>query len=205
MKLFGFLILSILLHFGANCQMQSDTFACLKLKKGIYFSFIEIQTQNPSFFGPLIIIERKNSVLKMKGGGKYTFDSHVMSKAVLKKTKKYFVGISDGDNFFISDRFTIGSGQGMMPCLLTGPYLVAPVRGNAGQYTGGGLIPSLINVRQTALINLNTGHSEIISQEVLRKLLLKYPKTAHKYARVENLLDFSISIIDDINNELVGN
>ena len=205
MKISGILSISVLLHFGTAAQMQPDTFACFKLKKGIYFSFNEINTQNPSFFGPIIIKERTNADIKLKGGGKYSFESPVMSKAILKKSKKYFVGLSDGDNFFISDRITNGSGQGMMPCLLTGPYIVAPVRGNASKYVGGGLIPSLINIRQFALIDLNTGHSEIITVEILRKLLLKYPKTSHKYKGVENLLTFSISIIDDINIEIAGN
>ncbi len=202
MKFPALLAFIILFNLDGKSEVQVDSFQNIKLKRGVYFSFEEIKNQNPSFFGPLVISERTKRNILLMGGGKYVFESSAMTTAIFKRTKKYFIGVSDGEAFYISDKLTGGGVQGMTKCLLSGPFLVAPIQGNAAQYTGGGIIPSLIKVGQGFLINVNTGISDRISEQLLKSLLKKYPRCYVKYKRLDSLLEFTIPIINDINKEI---
>jgi hypothetical protein len=185
-------------------QSESDTPVQLNLKKGVYFSFQQIAKDNPALVDSLIIKERTNGNISMWGGGKYTFELPTMDKAEFKKIKKTLIGISDGESFYISDKFTVNGWQGLTRCLLSGPYIIAPVQGSAAQYTGGGLIPSMIKVGSGFLINLNVGNSRPLTKKVIKELLEKHPDIADKYAHKGDLIELSAEIINEVNKAEKG-
>lgn len=180
-------------------QTGTDKPQQLKLKKGIYYSFLQITTDNPAGNDSFWIKERTNNNIFLFGGGKYSFELGSKDKAEFRKIKKECVGISDGENFYISDRFTVGGWQGMTCCLLSGPYIIAPIQGNAGQYTGGGLIPSTIKVGNGFLIDLNKGTSSKLSNKTLKELLIKYPDISKEYQGKNDLMEFAAEIINAVN------
>jgi len=182
-------------------QPDTDRIYHLNLKKGIYFSFEQITTNNPALTDSFVIKERTNGNIIMWGGGKHSFEFKSKDKAEFKKIRKELIGISDGKDFYISDKFTVGGwqGQGMTLCLLSGPYIIAPIQASAGQYTGGGLIPSMIKVGSGFLINLNNGTSRRLSKKLIREALEKYPDLAQEYADKGDLVEFAVEIMDKIN------
>ena len=180
-------------------QSETGTTNHLKLKKGIYFSFKQITTNNPALTDSFIIKERTSGNIVMWGGGKYSFEFESKDKVEFKKTRKELIGISDGEDFYISDKFTVSGWQGMTLCLLSGPYIIAPIQGSAGQYTGGGLIPSMVKVGSGFLINLNNGTSRLLSKKVITEALEKYPDISQEYADKGDLIEFAVEIIDKIN------
>ncbi len=194
--LFTVFVLTTLTIFS---QGGADTSLNLKLKKGIYLSFEQITKENPANTDSFIIKERSAGSIAMVGGGKYTFEFASMSNGEFKKYRKELVGISDGENFYISDKYTIKGWQGLTRCVLTGPYIIAPVKGSAGQSTGGGAIPSMISIGKGFLINLNEGTSEELSKKVIKKLLTKYPDISKEYADKDDLMDMAVEIVEKIN------
>ena len=200
MKLLIFLISFGLTSLNIHAQ-QATANPHFKLKKGIYFSFEQIRTEDPGFSDSFTIKERTNGNIIMMGGGRYSFELASDKKSEFRTIKRDLLGISDGESFYISDRLTVGGWQGMTMCLLSGPYIIAPLQGSTGQYTGGGLLPSLIKIGSGFLIDLNTGSSIRLSNKLLKKLLKKHPGVSEYYARKENLLDHAVEIINEINIE----
>lgn len=198
MKKIALLTLLVLTNLNIFAQSETNELQKLKLKKGIYLSFQQITADNPSHIDSFTVKERTNGDIVMWGGGKYTFELAPENKVSFKKIRKEFVGISDGENFYISDRFTIKGWQGMTSCILSGPYIIAPIQSSAGQFTGGGLIPSMIKVGNGYLINIKEGSSIPLSKKVLKELLKKYPTLMSEYAD-QNLMDSAVDIIDKIN------
>ncbi len=194
-----FSFVCILASFHCFAQSSTDTIPHLQLKKGIYFSFKEITTQQPARTDSFTVVERTAGQITMMGGGKYGFDLAADDKADYKQVKKTCVGISDGENFYISDKFTIGGWQGLTRCLLSGPYIIAPISSSAGQYTGGGIIPAMIKVNKGFLINLNDGVSRPLSKKLIREILKKYPDIEKEYADKNNLVEFAVEIINKVN------
>ena len=174
-----------------------------KLKKGIYFSFEQIRTEDPEFLDSFIIKERTNGNIIMMGGGKYSFELSSDKKSEFRAIKRDLLGISDGESFYVSDQLTIGGWQGMTKCLLSGPYIIAPIQSSTGHYAGGGLLPSLIKIESGFLIDLNAGTSIRLSNKFLKNLLKKYPSVAEYYASKENLIDYAVEIINEINGEML--
>jgi hypothetical protein len=135
----------------------------------------------------------------MVGGGKYTFELVGKDKAEFKALRRELIGVSDGDTFYISDKFTIKGWQGLTPCILSGPYVIAPVQGSAGQYTGGGIVPAMIKVGKGFLIDIRDGTSVPLSNKTLKRLLSKYPDIAAQYKDKQDLSDYSVDIVEQIN------
>jgi len=180
-------------------QPDTDRIQHLNLKKGIYFSFEQITTNNPALADSFVIKERTNGNIVMWGGGKHSLEFKSKDKAEFKKIRKEIIGISDGKDFYISDKFTVGGWQGMTLCLLSGPFIIAPIQAIAGQYTGGGLIPFMIKVGSVFLINLNNGISRRLSKRLIREVLEKYPDLSQEYADKGDLIEFAVEIMDKIN------
>jgi len=180
-------------------QTEVDSSRNFKLKKGIYLTFEQITKENPANTDSFIIKERSAGSIVMVGGGKYTFEFLSKDNTEFKKFRKELVGISDGENFYISDKFTIKGWQGLTLCFLSGPYIIAPVKGNAGQYTGGGAIPSMISIGKGFLINLNEGVSVPLTKKTIIKLLAKYPDISKEYADKTDLLESAVEIMEKIN------
>jgi hypothetical protein len=180
-------------------QIDSVSLKSFKIKKGFYFSFDQIAKETPGRIDSFVIQQRTSSNIRLLGGGKYIFDLASKDKNEFKEMRKNLVGLSDGENFYISDKFTVGGWQGLTPCFLSGPYVIADIRANAGQYSGGGFIPSLIKVSDGYLIDLKSGHSIQITKKSLRDLLVKYPDIQKKYEDKENILIFSTQIVEEIN------
>lgn len=107
MKKIALLTLLVLTNLNIFAQSKTNELQKLKLKKGIYLSFQQITADNPSHIDSFTVKERTNGDIVMWGGGKYTFQLAPENKVSFKKIRKEFVGISDGENFYISDRFTI--------------------------------------------------------------------------------------------------
>lgn len=198
MKTLALLVLLILTKLNISAQSETHKLQKLKFKKGIYLSFQQITEDNPSYIDSFTVKERSNRDIVMWGGGKYTFELVLENKTSFKKIRKEFVGLSDGENFYISDRYTIKGWQGMTLCILSGPYIIAPVQSSAGEFTGGGLIPSMIKIGNGYLINIKEGSSISLSKKVLKELLKKYPTILSEYAD-KDLMDFTAEIIDKIN------
>lgn len=174
----------------------------LPCKKGIYLSFKQIKENSPAIEDSFEIKERTKGNIALVGGGKYGLELLAGSKSDYRKLKKELVGISDGANFYISDRFAGGGWQGLSVCLLSGPYIIAYTQGSAGQYTGGGIIPSFIKVENGYLINLQTATSTAITNKVLKQMLEPYPEIAKKYSVTAGLTLSAVQIITDINAAL---
>jgi hypothetical protein len=197
---------AILLFFLGALSPQAFTQSTFDLhnlncKKGVYLSFNEIYNDEPSFTDSFNIKERPKDAVLMWGGGNYTFELASNSDAEYKKLKRDLVGISDGVNFFISDNYIINGARGLTLCILSGPYIIANVQGNAGQFTGGGLIPALIKVESAFLINIKDGTSVPMTKKVLKRLLKSYPAIEKKYSG-KKLTDFSVQIVDEINTQM---
>lgn len=203
MKKFLFFILLALTSCKIFSQAQYDKFLQLKLKKGIYFSFQQITANNPLLTDSFIIKERANGNIVMWGGGKYTFELPLSSKSELRKIRKELTGISDGENFYMSDRFTINGRQGMTRCLLSGPYIIAPIQGSTSQYTPE-LTPSLTRAGKGFLINLNDSTTRPLSKKLIRKLLKKHPDITQEYTDKSDLIELSAEIIDKVNKAEKG-
>ncbi len=174
----------------------------LNRKRGIYLSFEQLANNNPAVTDSFDIKERTKGNIVLTGGGKYTFDLLSGSKQAYKLLRKDMVGISDGTHFYISDKYSGGGWQGLTICILSGPYIIAKTQGSDGQYTGGGIIPSLIKIESGYLINLQTGKSVPISNKVLKELLAPYPEIAKKYSVTAGLTSSLVQIVSDINKEM---
>ncbi|MFY7733950.1 MAG: DUF6563 family protein [Bacteroidia bacterium] len=193
LKLFVLLNFSV---FGLFAQSENKELKSLKLKKGFYFSFEQIKADSPTVVDSFYIREQTKGEIALYGGGKYTFRLVPDDKTTFKKFKKQIVGISDGDNFYISDRYTIKGWQGMTVCILSGPYIIAPIQNDAGQF--GGIIGSIIKIGNGFLINLKDGSSKQLSKKALKDILKKYPTILKEYETMD-LMDNAIEIIDKIN------
>jgi len=194
------LLLVSLLGFSVLClfaQSENNNFRTLKLKRGFYFSFDQIKIDSPTLVDSFIVREQTKGEIAMFGGGKFTFRLVPENKAAFKKIKKQFVGISDGKNFYISDKYTINGWQGMTACILSGPYIIAPIQSDAGQF--GGVIGSFIKIGTGFLINIENGSSIQLSKKVMKEILKKYPDISKEYDNLD-LMDYAIEIIDKINN-----
>lgn len=183
-------------------QQNSSPLQSLHCKRGIYLSFNEIANNAPGYTDSFEIKERTNGSIVMVGGGNYAFELASGTKSIYKKLKKELTGISDGVNFYISDRYTVGGWQGLSLCVLSGPYIIGNIKTSAGQFTGGGLIPSMTNVGNGYLINVKAATSVAITNKLLKELLKPYPQIAKKYSVTAGLVESSVQIINDINNEL---
>ncbi len=150
-----------------------------------------------SFF----IKERTSGDIFMVGGSKYGFELASKDKKSTRELRRIFVGISDGEHFYISDRITMRTWQGMSRCILSGPYLIADAKGNAAQYTGGGAVASLIVVNSGYIINIKDGSSTPLTRKTLMKLLSKYPDIAKEFQNKTDILEYTIPIISAINQK----
>lgn len=199
MKQLSLFTLLCIISLTIFAQSENHDAPHLKLNKGIYLSFDQIKKDSPGITDSFIIKERTSGNIAMWGGGKYTFEFASKDKTEFKKIRKELIGMSDGENFYISDKFTVNGWQGMTLCRLSGPYLIAPIKGSAAQYTAGGLIPSMIKVGSGFLINLNDGTSRQLSKKVIKELLKKYPEISKKYADKGDLIEYASEIINEIN------
>lgn len=182
--------------FGLSAQSENKNFRTINLKRGFYFSFEQIKNDSPTLVDSFFIREQTKGEIAMFGGGKFTFRLVPEDKTSFKKFKKQIVGLSDGENFYISDKYTINGWQGMTACILSGPYIIAPVQSDAGQF--GGVIGSFIKIGKGFLINLENGSSIQLSKKVLKEILKKYPAISKEYENMD-LMDYAIEIIDKIN------
>lgn len=180
-------------------QSKTDTIPKLKLKRGIYFSFAEMLVANPGNIDSFTIKERTEGSIIMVGGGKYTFELASENNAEFRKIRKNMIGISDGEFFYISDKYTIGGWQGLTACILSGPYIIVPIRGSASQYTGGGMVPGFISIGKGFLIDIREGTSHELTNKFIKKLISKYPIVAENYKDKENIVEYSAEIINSIN------
>lgn len=178
---------------------QSNTARPFQIKKGFYFKFAQLLDQKPARLDSFTVRERTSGNIKLLGGGLYSFDLVPQDQSEFKRLRKDMVGFSDGDKFYLSDKFTVGGWQGFSVCFLTGPYIIADIGTSAGQYTGGGLLPSLINVSNGYLINIKSRSSSPLTKKALKDLLKKYPELQDKYANQEDLVANAVQILDEIN------
>lgn len=116
-------------------------------------------------------------------------------KKATRDLRRTFVGISDGQHFYISDRIALGTWQGMSRCILSGPFLIAEAKGTAAQYTGGGALASQIMINSGYIINLKDGHSIPLTRKSLMNLLSKYPDIAKDYQNKTDILEYAVPIL----------
>lgn len=192
----------IFFSLSVSSQENKSSLPTLKCKRGIYLSFNEIATNAPGYTDSFEIKERTNGSIVMVGGGNYGFELPSASRSIYKKLKKELVSISDGENFYISDRYTVGGWQGLTLCVLSGPFIIGNIQGSAAQFTGGGLVPSMIKIGNGYLINIKDATTVAITNKVLKELLTPYPQIAKKYSVTAGLVESSAQIINDINSEL---
>ena len=198
-----FLSLALLYLTVSTCygQQRSIDTACLKLKRGIYLSFAEINAGVPTRTDSFFIKERTSGDIFMVGGSKYGFELASKNKKNTRELRRSFVGISDGEHFYISDRITVGGWQGMSRCILSGPYLIAEAKGSAAQYTGGGAIASQIMINSGYIVNLKNGHSTPLTKKSLTNLLSNYPDIAKDYQNKMDILEYVVPILTAVDQK----
>jgi hypothetical protein len=178
----------------------ADT-STLILKKGIYLSFADIRADVPSRSDSFLIKERTSGDIFLVGGSKYGFELVPEDKKSTREIRRQFVGISNGAHFYLSDRITLHTWQGMSRCLLSGPYVIADVKGSAAPYTGGGVVSSMIAVNSGYIIGLKDSSCVPLTRKSLTKLLSKYPDIAKNYQNKMDILQYTIPILAEINQK----
>lgn len=197
------LLLLFLFFFGA-VHAQTDTLPSFTVKKGIYLSFKELANNEPGRTDSFHMELRTKSNIVMVGGGPYTFVLEDGKKSEFKTLRRSMVGLSDGERFYISDQLTVGGWMGFTPCVLRGPYILAPIQGSAGSYTGGGVLPSFLKTGRGYVIDIRTGANSALNKSFIRGLLKKHPDLAHAYKDKDDIMDSAVEIIMKV-NELEGN
>ena len=184
-------------------KAQKDTLQPFIIKKGIYTTFRDIRSSQPLPDTVFQIIKRKGANSVWIGGSSYKLDDDSLSRNKINALKKILVGVSDGQNFYISDRFTIGGYYGLTKCSLKGPYIYADIEESAAQYTGGGLIPALIKTGKGFVINVNKGLSLPLNKKFLKDLLRQYPDLENEYSKKMSLMDHAVEILQRVNEREV--
>src|SRR5664279_1628418 len=118
MKHFSLFILTILAFTILKAQGPLESFT---VKKGVYITFRDIRDNKPLPDTTLKIKERAG--IAFGNSGDFKLESDSLSHDELSDLKKKYVGFSDGQDFYISDRFTIGGVRGLSKCSLKGPYI----------------------------------------------------------------------------------
>ena len=180
-------------------QSESTEVSRLKLKKGFYFYFKEIRNDTPQFIDSFTVGERTSDNIFFFGGSRYTFDLMSKTNHEYNKIKEEIIGVSDGENFYISDIYTVGGIHGMSQCILSGPYLIALAKTDLSYFTLGGAIPSSLKSGSCYLINLKDGSSHSLTNRLLEKTLEKYPTIKNEYLNKDNLMEYAIEILEKIN------
>ena len=85
---------------------QIDTLPSFKVKASIYNTFKDIRDSNPLPIKNFKVVQRNN--------GTYKFELDSISKPKFDLFQKTMVGVSDGNNFFISGRFTYAGYLGIL-------------------------------------------------------------------------------------------
>jgi hypothetical protein len=183
-------------------QAQRVSLPPFVVARGIYTSFTSIRNSVPNRNDSFQLVTRSTTDIVLVGGSETGFKLDSASKDEWKALRKVLVGISDGKQFYISDRYTVGGWFGLSPCYLKGPLIVVlNGRGNLAQYTGGGLLPALIGINENYVINIRSRERAKLDKSYLKVLMKPYPDIVEKYKKM-NLMDNSINIIEEINDRM---
>ncbi len=198
MKSYFTFFLLLVFTAGTNAQTDSTYEDRLRIPKGIYLSFPQVMSGEPERTDSIILKKHSEDDL-MHASGLYSFKLASESKPELRKIKKTLVGISDGEFFYIADRYTVGGTMGMTRVISSGPYVIAPIQERMSKYTGGGLIPFMFKVGHGFLINLNRGISTPMTKPLLKALLDRYPAIWNEYSGKVDWYDMSPEIVGKVN------
>ncbi len=195
-------------HFTIKAQ-KDTTVNCFKTNRGIYFYFENILRNTPAAPLDSFVIKEKTQGQKiMSGGGEYTLEclnKDLKNKNLLNEIREEYIGVSDGECFYISDNYTITQNaifksKGLTKCLYNGPYIVAPIQKRASSIMGGGVIPSLIKIGQGFIIDLKNGITKEISNSSLKKVLSEHKQLLDEYnAKKGSLHSYTSEIITKVN------
>jgi hypothetical protein len=178
-------------------QTAIDTLPFFTATRGIYTSYTSLRNGVPNRMDSFRIVTRTKGDIFMVGGGPYAFELVSADKSQ-RELRKALVGISDGRQFYISDKYTCGGWMGISKCYLDGPYIVSLTRGSAAQYTGGGLIPALMPVGWGTVINIRTREHKNLNEGFIRDLLKQYPDLNEQYKDTD-LMNYAIDILEIVN------
>jgi hypothetical protein len=195
------LLLFTVFSFFAIQAQTSDTLSFFTATRGIYTSYTSVRNGIPNRLDSFHIVLRTKSDIFLLGGGPYAFELDSADKSQWRELRKALVGISDGRQFYISDKYTSGGWMGLSKCYLQGPYIVSMTRGSAGQYTGGGLIPGLIPFGSGTVINIRTREHNPLSEGFIKGLLKKYPDLNQEYKNMFGLMNHAIEILEKVNQK----
>ena len=177
-----------------------DTLPFFVAKKGIYTSYTSLRNNTPNRQDSFHIVTRTKGDIFLVGGGPFEFLLDSAEKNEWRALRKALVGISDGTQFYISDKYTCGGWMGISKCYLNGPYILSLSRANAAQY-GGGLILSFANIGAGTVINLRTREHYPLNERFIKDLLKLYPDLEEEYKDRKGLLYYAIDILEKVNEK----
>lgn len=165
------------------------------VKKGVYITFRDIRNNQPLADTTLKIKERAG--VAFGNSGDFKLESDSLSHDELSDLKMKFVGFSDGQDFYVSDRFTIGGVRGLSKCFLKGPYILADVEKSGPSSSGIGESSAIYEY----VINVNKGLSLKLTRKVLEDILGRYPDIESEYKEKKKLMDHAKEILQKINEK----
>lgn len=185
-----------------HLEAQRDSLSPFVVTKGIYTSYTSLRNSVPNRNDSFHLIKRSGGDIFMWGGSEYGFVLDSSGKDEWRSLRKMVVGLSDGKQFYISDKYTTGGWFGLTPCYLNGPLILTLNKGNLAQYTGGGIIPALIPTGNGFVINIQTREHFPLTESFLKKLLKKYPGLEYDFSKKMNLMDHVVEILESVNEKM---
>lgn len=185
-----------------QAQILVDSLPLFVVQKGIYTSYTSLRNNLPNRFDSFRIISRTKGDIFLRGGGPFEFELDSADKSEFHILRKALVGISNGKQFYISDKYT-SRGMGISKCYLQGPYILSFGGLNIDQYIGGKL-PRFALLSSGFVIDIRTREHVLLDEEFLKVFLKKYPELEEKY-RNSDLMKYAIEILEIVNKmEKIG-
>lgn len=178
----------------ATIVHAQDSLESFTIKKGVYTTFRDIRNNQPLPDTSIVIKERAGF---RTGGGPYKIESYSLSNQDLSALKKIYVGYSDGKDFYISDRFTVGGLRGLSKCFLKGPYILTQLEVSGPSTSGIGMSSAIYEY----VININRGLSLKLTKKALNDILKQYPNIEDEYKDEKHLLRIDKEILQKVNEQ----
>jgi hypothetical protein len=196
--------LSALIFISSQLNAQDSTLQPFRIEKGVYKTFRAINNKTPDITGQIEIVHRDKGNIILVGGGPLTFKVDSLDIKQYRATRKKMVGVSDGQNFYISNRLTGGGYMSVSKCYLTGPYLLNFETGSLADYTGGGLVPAPVKMGNGYVIDLVNKKSTKLSKKYLRELMAAFPSIEQEYKDEDHLTKKAAAILQKINDHILA-
>jgi hypothetical protein len=197
MKSFLLVLLTLSTLRGLQAQVLVDSLPLFIVKRGIYTSYTSLRNNLPNRYDSFRIISRAKGDIFLRGGGPFEFELDSADKYEFHALRKALVGISDGKQFYISDKYTSGKWMGISKCYLQGPYVLSFGGFNIDQYDGG-IVPRFALLSSGFVIDIRTREHVLLDEEFLKVFLKKYPELDEKY-RNSDLMKYAIEILEIVN------